>query len=380
MSHTINWTTRWLGGMCAPGVACGLPVRGTEYNAQLPLAEMLPLPFNAETPTSTLSEVENAWSKWIGAEVILVRNVATARRMILNLLDLAPGDSVALPANATRDLVEAVKRHRIKPHFLSISGDLSLQVNLANPPTVIWSEGIGGLRLDSVMRPTVLDYADTVPTALPPFDADVMLWGLHLNPRTEDAGALVFFRDPALTRTIRTERRATDLPDPARAAVQAQRVAILAEKQASVLHQVSVGLRDAAGLPLYPFGAFAGLAHHIAVRIPDEVDVATFYAYVMGENTPVAWLATHRAMHYAAVRDQGLRGEGIAKWILVPVGPDYTFEEISHATLGIAKAADYLGIRWYTDPTQATHYADLMDKRYGQNHDAYRPRFSIAKV
>jgi hypothetical protein len=63
---------------------------------------------------------------------------------------------------------------------------------------------------------------------------------------------------------------------------------------------------------------------------------------------------------------------------LVPVGPAYTAEEVSHAILGIAKTADYLGVRWVTDPARAHWYANLMVEWYGRDHDGYRPHFAVA--
>jgi glutathione synthase/RimK-type ligase-like ATP-grasp enzyme len=43
----------------------------------------------------------------------------------------------------------------------------------------------------------------------------------------------------------------------------------------------------------------------------------------------------------------------LARWLLVPVGPDYTDEEIKHAVLGVVKAAEYTGMRWAADPGRA---------------------------
>jgi hypothetical protein len=123
------------------------------------------------------------------------------------------------------------------------------------------------------------------------------------------------------------------------------------------------------------------LAHGVAVRVPDECDPATFYSYVRGENTPVRSLPEVRPVHYAAVRDLGpawrATAEHLARWLIVPVGPDQTPDELAHAILGIVKAADYLGVRWRTAPTRAATYARAMVERYGPEHDAYRPVFEL---
>ena len=113
-----------------------------------------------------------------------------------------------------------------------------------------------------------------------------------------------------------------------------------------------------------------------------ECDVAAFYAHVEQENTPVRWLPQIQPLHYAALRVDGApdhRGTAanLARWLYVPVGPDYTFEEIKHLVLGIVKAAEYLGLRWRDNPANAAEYADLMDQTYGAGHDACRPLFAL---
>ena len=120
----------------------------------------------------------------------------------------------------------------------------------------------------------------------------------------------------------------------------------------------------------------------MAVQIPPECDVATFYAYVEQENTPVRWLPQIQPLHYAALRADGApdhraTAANLARWLYVPVGPDYTFEEIKHGVLGIVKAAEYLGVRWRSNPVHAAEYAALMDQTYGAGHDAYRPLFAL---
>jgi hypothetical protein len=115
--------------------------------------------------------------------------------------------------------------------------------------------------------------------------------------------------------------------------------------------------------------------------VPAPCDAATFYAYVLGEQTPVRWLPAQRPLHYAALRKDGapevaLSADHLARVQLVPVGPDYTAEEVKHAVLGITKAADYLGVRWATNPARAAWYAQQMVEWYGADHDAYRMLFA----
>ncbi len=43
----------------------------------------------------------------------------------------------------------------------------------------------------------------------------------------------------------------------------------------------------------------------------------------------------------------------------------------------IVKTAEYLGVRWRTNPTRAAQYARLLEQMYGLDHDAYRPVFDI---
>jgi hypothetical protein len=65
----------------------------------------------------------------------------------------------------------------------------------------------------------------------------------------------------------------------------------------------------------------------------------------------------------------------IARWVVAPLGPDFVDDEITHAVLGILKAAEYTGVRWYTQPERAQWYGDLMFEWYGPDHDAYRVQF-----
>jgi len=95
----------------------------------------------------------------------------------------------------------------------------------------------------------------------------------------------------------------------------------------------------------------------------------------------VHWLPELCPIHYAAARqgpDYLDTARRLARWLLIPVGPDDSPAEIAHAVLGVVKAADYLGVRWRCDPVRAAAYARLMNEWYGPDHDAYRPIFSTA--
>lgn len=156
----------------------------------------------------------------------------------------------------------------------------------------------------------------------------------------------------------------------------------LAARQQANLTAVREGLIAAAGLPLVE-ALPGGLGQHLAVRVPEPCDAATFYAYVLGEQTPIRWLPAQRPLHYAAIRrdgapDAALSAECLSRVLPVPVGPGYTAEEVKHAVLGITKAADYLGVRWSTNPERAAWYAQQMVDWYGPDHDAYRVLFTGA--
>ncbi len=382
-----DWADRWLGGFCAVGVLGGLPVRGPDYAAHPPLDSLLTLPPVYDPAPVDLGTARAAWSDVLGgAPVVLVASVERARTLLLRALGVQPGESVGLPANATRDLAEAVKHHPALPRWLDLGPDLAL---VADPERlagarVIWAQPCGGAWAATVPERTALlvDAGDSLPDLGPSEQTGIVatIYGLHLGVDPRRAGALVVCHDAALALALEALARPEDLPDAALALAQLGRLAGpegLAARQRAALEAARQGLEQAAGLPLLT-AAPGMLAQQIAVRVPEPCDAATFYAYVLGEQTPVRWLPTLRPLHYAAIRADGapaaLATAGhLARVLLVPVGPDYTAEEITHAVLGITKAADYLGVRWATDPGRATWYASLMTEWYGTDHDAFRP-------
>lgn len=404
ISQTIDWTNRWLGGFCAVGILGGLPIRGPDYAAHPPLAQTLGLPPAQANERCTLADAHTAWSRALGgAPVVLVRSVERARALVLQAAGIGAGDRIGLPANASRSLVEAIKRRGARPHFLDLTPHLALDVDPTRLADVraVWAQPVGGLATPAVLPavPLWCDCSDTLPQVAfpetpgwpPAGPPAVMLFALHLAADASQAGALLVFADAELSERVQALVQWSDEPEPSRALAQCYRLTGtddiagqegLAARQQAALTEVWQGLTAAAGLPLLPLPTTGGLAHGVAVQIPEVCDVATFYAYIRGEATPVMWLPDLRPLHYAALRPGGApapltTAAHLARWLVVPVGPDYTAEEMTHATLGIVKTADYLGIRWYTDPERAAWYAALMEEWYGPEHDAYQPTFPL---
>jgi hypothetical protein len=391
MDEHTNWADRWLGGFCTVGVLGGLPVRGPDYAAHPPLDQVVTLPSPPAHPAGDAQSARAAWSDALGgANVVLVASVARARTLLLRALGVQPGELVGLPANATRDLAEAVKHHPATPRWLDLAADLSLITTDARlaEVRVVWAQPLGGIGTLTPLNSQALlvDASDTLPALgePPPYDpAAATIYGLHLHNDPKRSGALLVCADPTLALAVEALCSPQDQLDPTAALAQLQRLAGpngLAARQQANLAAVRAGLIAAAGLPLVD-ALPGGLAQHLAVRVPEPCDAATFYAYVLGEQTPVRWLPTHRPLHYAALRrdcapEAALSADRLARVLLVPVGPEFTAEEVKHAVLGITKAADYLGMRWATNPDRAAWYAQQMVEWYGPDHDAYRMLFA----
>lgn len=382
-----DWADRWLGGFCTVGVLGGLPVRGPDYATHPPLERLLTLPPIHDPAPADLSAARAAWSDALGgAPVVLLGSVERARALLLRALGVQPGEAVGLPANATRELAEAVKHHPATPRWLDLGPELALVIDpeRLEGVRVIWAQPFGGAWEATAPEETALlvDAGDGLPEVGPTErpGAVATIYGLHLAADPRRSGALIVCQDPALAIALEALARPEDQPDAALALAQLRRLTGsdgLAARQRAALEAARQGLREAAGLPLLA-AAPAVLAQSIAVRIPEPCDAATFYAYVLGEQTPVRWLPALRPLHYAAIRADGApaalaTASHLARVLLVPVGPDYTAEELKHAVLGITKAADYLGVRWATDPARAAWYAGLMTEWYGPDHDGYRP-------
>lgn len=368
-----------------PGAASGSPVWGADYRSQT-LLESLPL--EGPWPEASVAAAEAAWSQALnGAPVLLVRNVARARELVWQALAAPRGAVVAVPANVTGPLANTLKDGGARLHFVDWAPDLTL-AECAHTD-LVWAEPLGGMLGQPAQRVTVLDCADTVPVPdAPPPNALVGLWGLHLAADLERGGALVAFANDEAGRRLSARAhsltRPADRPAGGAALRQLARLADqLVVAQTEVLGETLRGLIQAAGLPVKRLVGAGGLPPGIAVQIPEEGDPAAFLAYVRGERTPMQWVAELRPMHYAALRDYphhtGLRlaAARLARWLLIPVGPAFSAHEISNAVLGVVKAADYLGLRWWTDHARASEYAALMTEWYGAGHDAYRPAFAV---
>ena len=301
-----------------------------------------------------------------------------------------------MPANATQGLVDAIKHAGGRPRFRSVASDRSTTEE-APFEGLVCDELIGGLRLVRARADASwIDCADTLPvpfaTQVEKGESGLILWGLHLAAIDNRAGAVLALTDAnnpdaraqwaALERLVRPE----DAPNPVQAIAQFRRLEELAPRQQACLAKVWPGLDEAAGLALLPLPHNGTLAQHVAVRIPVECDPATFYAYVGGENTPVSWLPLVRPLNSAAIaalvgsHELRTTADTLARWLLVPVGPDDGESEISQAILGVVKAAEYLGVRWRTRPAEAAAYAAWLTEIYGADHDAFRPIFDAPEI
>jgi hypothetical protein len=389
-----DWADRWLGGFCTVGALGGLPVRGPDYAAHPPLHGLLTLPPTYDLAPADLRAAQAAWSDALGgAPVVLLAGVERARALLLRALGVQPGEPVGMPANATRELAEAVKHHPATPRWLDLGPDLALLADAErlNGVRVLWAQPCGGAWTASTPEGVALlvDAGDSLPDLGPHEQTGIVatIYGLHLGADPRRGGALVVCYDTALALALEALARPEDRPDAAPALAQLGRLAGpggLAARQRAALETARQGLVQAAGLPLLAVAPGA-LAQQIAVRVPEPCDAATFYAYVLGEQTPVRWLPALRPLHYAAIRADGAPAAAataghLARVLLVPVGPDYTAEELKHAVLGITKAADYLGVRWASDPARAAWYAGLMTEWYGAGHDAFRPLGMLDRV
>jgi len=381
MNLPVDWGTMWLGGFCAVGALGGLPVRGADYAAHPPLEDLLTLPANTTLQAeATIELAEKAWSEQLdGALVVLARDAYRARRLLHEAAGIQRDEWVGVPANASHDLAESVKHHGARPRFLDFDARLRLTTSASR---FTWAQVLRGLW--QPRNAAWLDCADTLPMPGAAMRPAVTLYGLHLPDAGSGAGALLVFNDAALYAEVKALRKPADCPNAAQALAQCERLPELAARQSANLAEARRGLHEAAGLATHEPNTLA-LATAVAVQIPLECDVATFYAYVEQENTPVRWLPQIQPLHYAALRADGApdhRGTAanLARWLYVPVGPEYTFEEIKHGVLGIVKAAEYLGVRWRSNPAHAAEYAALMDRTYGDGHDAYRPLFALDGV
>jgi hypothetical protein len=289
-----------------------------------------------------------------------------------------------LPANATHPLVEAVKRSGATPRFATLDRNLGL---VGEPDVrVAWSQPPLGMAAERAHTSgiTILDHGDSVPHSLSsigsPERADVTIFGLHLSSDRSVSGILMVFRSAELLDLYRREASEITPTLYRRAAAQLQRLQPIAQRQEDALDAVARGLQSAAGLPFVCGTEGVALAHGIAFQLPAEASPSTFWAYVSAENTSVQWLPILRPVYYAAASALHETAASLERWFLVPVSPYNSEEQIRQSVLGVVKAAEYLGLRWRTDPALAAEYAVLMTAKYGKNHDAYRPAFPVDRA
>jgi hypothetical protein len=354
---------------------------------------VLALPDNAPASAldATLQDVLDAWVAYLGRDdlpLLVVKSADRARKLLMAAFGVADGESVGVPVNTRRALSEAVKKSKGTPRFIELDADLEFvraTPGLAGM-ALAWAQPVAGMPAARPWPgvPLFVDYGFTLPAPLPQATppGDATIWGLHLSGG--DDGALIAFADRDLYHAAQRLLGEEGLPDLNRALAQCRRLSGeegLAAKQRRLYDEVRLGMEAGAGLPISGSHRQWALPFGLAVRIPDEADVATFISYVRNELVDLDWLPELQPMFYVAyqlTRDPALTrrsAENLARWIVAPIGPDFTDDEVTHAVLGILKAAEYIGVRWYTDPERARWYEDLMRERYGPNHDAYRMAF-----
>jgi len=340
------------------------------------LAEALPTAALTARPGGDGEQVQAQWQTALGARaVLLVRNAARARRLILRSRLCTEQAQVILPANATPALVQSNKRAQQPYSFAEL--DEALALNGADTG-VVWAQPSGivapatGRQHGSAL---VTDYGECAPAPGAGLQGDVALYRLFAAQEAGEAGALLLFDDQRLFGHVQSLMQPEDMPDYGPLAAHLPVWEAVARRQQTVLAAVAAGVREAAGFVVATLADV--LADAVLVQIPEEAPASAFYAYASAENTPVQWMPLVRPLHYAALRS----GCGIAtqrnleRWLALPAAPGYDEEQIRHTVLGIVKAAEYLGVRWRTDPAHAAVYAALMDELYGSQHDAYRPNF-----
>jgi len=330
-------------------------------------------------PDAALSSINGnpaeAWSRAISRPVLLFERVERARQVAFDALQVS--GSVALSANAPADVVETVKRLGGIPRFLELDSGLGWRESALAAGAAAWvTEQAGaGIRLPSSEHaPMIADCAASLPLPGCELQSGIGIFELFLP-----GGALLAFSDERLYKAACRLTNPGDAPDPARALAQCQRLYLsdgLVDRQQGVLAELRRGLQEAAGLPLWPENRLS-LAHGVGVHIPVETDAATFWAYAKAENTPLDWLPILQPVNYRALPARRSSAEHLSRWLLVPANPDCGERELRAAVLGVVKAAEYLGVRWRTNPQQAQSYAALMDEMYGPGHDAYRLAFEV---
>lgn len=370
------------------------PVRSADYPAHATLAQSLTLSANTSPEEASAEEALAAWSGYLGFKgpLLLIKQPDRARKLLMEAFGIEPGEPVGIPANSRRFLSESVKRAKGRPLFVELDADLAFVPETPGLDQVrlIWAQPVGGMAPPAPIRNTALfvDHGLTLPAPLDPdgegLNADATMWGMHLG--ADGDGALIAFRDADLAERMAVLEGPDDEVHAARALAQCERLRGadgLAARQLAVEQAVRVGMEAGAGVPMGK-RADGALAFGAPVRIPSDVDVATFISYVRNELVALDWLPETQPVFYVAnqvTRNQAMTrqtAEHLSRWVISPLGPDFVEDEVTHAVLGILKAAEYTGVRWYTNPGRARWYSDLLVDWYGPDHDAYHPAFSIS--
>jgi hypothetical protein len=321
----------------------------------------------------------------------MVNDANRARALLMKAFGIAAGEPVGIPVNSRRYLSEAVKRVGGKPRFLELDTDLAYAPMTAawDGIRLAWAQPTGGMAVPRPVTDAMLfvDHGLTLPAPLQEHGSGLVgaatIFGLHLDAAGQ--GALIAFNDRVLAARVQELLEPGDLPNFDLAMAQCARLQGddgLAARLLTVEREVRLGMESGAGMPMAA-RADGALPYGVPVRIPVEVDVATFISYVRNEQVSLDWLPEIQPMFYWAyqvTRDPMLTrqsAEHLARWVIAPIGPDFVDDEITHAVLGVLKAAEYTGGRWYTDPGRARWYSDLLIEWYGQDHDAYHPAFEI---
>jgi hypothetical protein len=369
------------------------PVRSADYPANPSFDELLTLPADTPLREADATWALAAWSVYLGADVplLLVRNPDRARKLLMRAFGVSGKEPVGIPVNTRRPLSEAVKRAGGTPMFVELDADLTFDPSTPGLEHVrlVWAQPVAGIAPPPALSgvTTLVDYGFTLPAPL--IDGAAILtgaatlWGLHLSG--DEAGALIAFSDPALYDAAREALTDDDaFSSFSQAVAQCERLAGedgLAARLLGVDAATRKGMEAGAGMPMSPTAGRCALPFGLAVRVPDEADIATFISYVRNENVDLDWLPEIQPMFYVAYQVTADRerthrsAANLARWIVAPLGPEFVADEITHAVLGILKAAEYTGVRWYTDPERAQWYGDLMFEWYGSTHDAYRVQF-----
>ena len=385
------------------------PVRHAEYQASPTVREELLLQEDVELiGTPVLSEAEGteqealaAWKAYLGRDLplLLVKNVDRARKLLMHAYGVEEGERVGAPVNCRRALSESIKKtNRNTPHFIELDADLEFALDTPGLDEfrLHWSQPVGGMPSPQPLAGKTLfvDYSFTAPA--PPFAEQqgltgaATVWGLHLSESKAESGALIAFTDPELyTRALAQFDAAEDLPDLDRALAQCRRLDGedgLAARVIQVYNDTRFGMEIGAGMPMSSLEGMCALPFGVAVRAPEEADLPSFLSYGRNELVPVDWFPELQPIFYVGfqvTRDMALTrrsAEHLSRWLVSPIGPDFVDDEVVHAVLVMVKAAEYTGVRWYTDPARARWYNDLLTEWYGPAHDAYRMAFSAREV